>query len=148
MYKTILVLLDGSKVAEGILPHVENLAKRYGARVIIAQIIEPIHFLSHEPAIDLVEETMIEDLQKKTQEYFHKLQWKLRTQGIYTETRIEVGNPVKKILEIAEKENADLIAMVNRGRTGLSRVFYGSVAVGVSNRTDRPLLIIRAAGES
>jgi nucleotide-binding universal stress UspA family protein len=144
MYKTILVLLDGSKVAEGILPHVENLAKRFGAKVIVAQIIEPIHFLSHEPAIDLVEEIMIEDLQKKTQEYFHKLQWKLRTEGIYTETRIEVGNPVKKILEIADRENVDLIAMVNRGQTGLSRVFYGSVAVGVSNRTDRPLLIIRA----
>ena len=143
MYKTILVLLDGSKVAEGILPHVENLAKRYGARVIIAQIIEPIHILSHEPAIDLVEQIMIEDLQKKTQEYFHKLQWKLRTQGIYTETRIEIGQPVKKIIEIADRENADLIAMVNRGQTGLSRVLYGSVAVGVSNRTDRPLLIIR-----
>jgi nucleotide-binding universal stress UspA family protein len=148
MYKTILVLLDGSKVAEGILPHVENLAKRYGAKVIVVQIIEPIHFLSHEPAIDLVEETMIKDLHTKTQEYFHKLQWRLRTQGIYTETRIEVGNPVKKILELADKENADLIAMVNRGQTGLSRVFYGSVAVGVSNRTDRPLLIIRASEES
>jgi nucleotide-binding universal stress UspA family protein len=143
MYKTILVFLDGSKVAEGILPHVENLAKRYGAKVIIAQIIEPIHILTNEPAIDLVEQIMIEDLQKKTQEYFHKMQWRLRTQGIHTETRIEIGNPVKKIIEIAESENADLIAMVNRGQTGLSRVLYGNVAVGVSNRTDRPLLIIR-----
>lgn len=144
MYNTILVLLDGSKVAECILPHVEDLAKRYGARVIFAQIIEPIHILTSEPAIDLVEITMLESLQKKTQEYFHKLQWKFRTQGIRVETRIEVGPPVKKILEIAESENADLIAMVNRGQTGLSRVLYGSVAVGVSNRTDRPLLIIRA----
>jgi nucleotide-binding universal stress UspA family protein len=98
MYKTILVFLDGSKVAEGILPHVENMAKRYGAKVILAQIIEPIHILSNEPAIDLVEQTMIEDTYKKTQEYFHKMQWRLRTQGIYTETRIEIGNPVKKIL--------------------------------------------------
>lgn len=143
MYKTILVFLDGSKVAEGILPHVENMAKRYGAKVILAQIIEPIHILSNEPAIDLVEQTMIEDTYKKTQEYFHKVQWRLRTQGIYTETCIEVGNPVKKILEIAESEKADLIAMVNRGQTGLTRVLYGSVAVGVSNRTHRPLLIIR-----
>jgi len=143
MYKTIMVLLDGSKVAEGILPHVENLAKRYGAKVILVQIIEPIHILTNEPAIDLVEQTMIESIQKKTQEYFHQLKWKLRTQGIYTETRIEVGQPVKKIIEVAERENADLIAMVNRGQTGLSRVLYGSVAVGVSNRTDRPLLIIR-----
>jgi hypothetical protein len=51
MYKTIMVLLDGSKLAEGILPHVENLAKRYGARVILVQIIEPIHILTNEPAI-------------------------------------------------------------------------------------------------
>ena len=41
MYKTILVPLDGSKRAEAILGHVEELAQRYAARVIFLQVVEP-----------------------------------------------------------------------------------------------------------
>ena len=48
---------------------------------------------------------------------------------------------------MAARENADLIAMASHGRTGLGRVFYGSVAAGVLHRADRPLLLIRAQDE-
>ena len=40
MYNSILVPLDGSKRAEAILPHVENLAGRYGATVIFLRVVE------------------------------------------------------------------------------------------------------------
>ena len=48
------------------------------------------------------------------------------------------------IIDVAEREDADLIAMASHGHTGLARVFYGSVAAGVLNKADRPLLLIRA----
>lgn len=51
---------------------------------------------------------------------------------------------MQAILNAAKSEKADLIAMASHGRTGLSRVFYGSVAEGVLHRVDRPLLIIRS----
>ena len=41
-------------------------------------------------------------------------------------------------------EEAELIAMASHGRTGLARVFYGSVAAGVLHGTDRPLLLVRS----
>ena len=44
------------------------------------------------------------------------------------------------------KKCADLIAMASHGRTGMSQVFYGSVAAGVLHRVDRPLLLVRARG--
>jgi nucleotide-binding universal stress UspA family protein len=44
-------------------------------------------------------------------------------------------------------KSADLIAITSHGHTGLSRVFYGSVAAGVLHQVDRPLLIIRSKGE-
>jgi nucleotide-binding universal stress UspA family protein len=47
-------------------------------------------------------------------------------------------------LELADQHNIDLIAMASHGRTGLARVFYGSVAAGILNRAERPLLVIRA----
>ena len=51
---------------------------------------------------------------------------------------------VEAIIKTAEREKADLIALTSHGRTGLSRVFYGSVAAGVLHRIDRPLLLIRS----
>jgi predicted polyphosphate/ATP-dependent NAD kinase len=51
------------------------------------------------------------------------------------------------ILSVAKREGADLVAMSSHGRTGLARVFYGSVASGVLHNVDRPLLLIRAAAE-
>lgn len=54
------------------------------------------------------------------------------------------GPVVEEIAQSAEREEADLIAMASHGRTGLARVFYGSVAAGVLHRLDRPLFLIRS----
>jgi nucleotide-binding universal stress UspA family protein len=54
------------------------------------------------------------------------------------------GSPVDAIIAAAEAETADLVAMASHGRTGLARAFYGSVAAGVLNRVDRPLLMVRS----
>jgi nucleotide-binding universal stress UspA family protein len=50
-------------------------------------------------------------------------------------------------LHAADDEDADLICMGSHGRSGLSRVFYGSVAAGVLHRVDRPLLLIRSQND-
>ncbi|MGB5749391.1 MAG: universal stress protein [Desulfobacterales bacterium] len=51
---------------------------------------------------------------------------------------------IEAILKAAEEEKVELIAMSSHGRSGVSRVFYGSVAAGLLHRIDRPLLIIRS----
>jgi nucleotide-binding universal stress UspA family protein len=51
---------------------------------------------------------------------------------------------VASILAVADRENVDLVAMASHGRSGLGRVFYGSVAAGVLHATNRPLLLVRA----
>jgi nucleotide-binding universal stress UspA family protein len=51
---------------------------------------------------------------------------------------------VDKILAIAQRENVDMIAIASHGRSGLSRVFYGSVTAGVLQKIDRPILVIRS----
>ena len=113
MYKTILVPLDGSKRAETILPHVEQLARQNNARIVFLEILEPnaamVTPYDMVPYID-----------------------------------VEQGPVVRTILDIADRESADIVAMASHGRTGLARVFYGSVAAGVLAAADRPLLIVRA----
>lgn len=143
MYHTILVPLDGSKRAEKILPHVEILANCFSARVILLQVIETIQPIDLDYPSDLVVGAWIDEHMQKSQAYFQDLQWDYKHQeGV--KILIEQGPIVQTIIRIAEREGADLIALASHGRTGLSRVFYGSVAAGILHSIDRPLLLIRA----
>jgi nucleotide-binding universal stress UspA family protein len=54
-----------------------------------------------------------------------------------------LAGAVETILFVAQRENVDLIAIASHGRSGLSRVFHGSVAAGIMQIIDRPILIIR-----
>lgn len=144
MYHTILVPLDGSERAEGILPHVEDLANRYQAKVIFMQVIEPEPLIMGPDVIyPMVNQNMVEERTQAAKSYLASLEG--RYQGkLDTASHVAHGPVVEEIIRYAERTAADLIAMASHGRTGLSRVFYGSVAAGVLNKIDRPLLLIRS----
>lgn len=147
MYKKILVPLDGSKRAEAILSHVEELALRYGAKVILLQIEEDVVMLGHVYAIDFSKfEEEQAQRRKKAELYLAGVAGEFREKKISTKKVVSPGSVVRSIIDAAEREEADLIAMASHGRGGLSRAFYGSVAAGVLQRIDRPLLIIRSRG--
>jgi nucleotide-binding universal stress UspA family protein len=148
MYKTILVPLDGSKRAEAILPHVENLALSLNAKVILFKVAEPSLMLEYDEVIDMSTYLEKSDKQKKDVEYYlTSLQEKIRAKGIEAQILIGHGPVVKAIIDAAEQENAELVAMASHGHGGLLRTFYGSVAAGVLQRIDRPLLLIRSRRE-
>ena len=145
MYKTILVPLDGSKRAEAILPHVENLALSLNAKVIFFIVAEPLLMLEYDEVIDMSKYLEKSDKQEKDAEsYLASLQEKFRAKGIAVQTLIGHGPVTKAIIDAAEQENAGLVAMASHGHGGLFRTFYGSVAAGVLQRIDRPLLLIRS----
>lgn len=144
MYHVILVPLDGSKRAEAILPHVDELARRYEARVVFLGVVEPV-VLAEAGWADLQLSQQIYDEQVgQTEAYLKGLKGEFREKGIRAQARVGHGSPVDAIIKAAEAETADLVAMASHGRTGLARAFYGSVAAGVLNRVDRPLLIVRS----
>ena len=148
MYGTILVPLDGSKRAEAILLHVEELAQRSSAKVIFIQVVEPVRTVGGPggglPGI--LYQQRVEQQTGQAQSYLSALQGEFREKGIKARTRVTHGPVVEAIIKAAAREGADLIAIASHGRTGLSQVFYGSVAAGVLHRADRPLLLIRSQG--
>jgi len=144
MYKTILVPLDGSKRAEKILRHVEQLAFSYDANVVFLQVLRPPERTDHAiPQADLFAK-QLDDQLMQAKKYLNGHKDRFRRKNIKSKSRVVFGSVVKEILEVAEQENAGLIAICSHGRGGLARLFYGSVASGVLNRADRPLLVIRA----
>lgn len=143
MYKTILVPLDGSKRAEAILPHVEKLAVKYNAKIVLLQVamrLLPVEGTVPDHHLQNIYETNTEAVE----DYLEEVIVRLRKKEIDAKKYVCHGPVVETIINIAEKENADLIAIASHGRSGLSRVFYGSVAAGLLNSIDRPLLLIRS----
>jgi len=151
MYQIILVPLDGSSRAEHILSHVESLAVQFKSKVIFLQVVEPLQidnpssYLTGSLTNSITES--LKDFNRRHEEitaYLSGLQGDFRDKGIDTRKLIEQGPVVETIISVAQRENADLIAMASHGRSGLSRVFYGSVSAGIMQQVDRPMLIIRS----
>ncbi len=145
MYNTILVPLDGSSRAERILPNVEALAEKFGSKIILFQVVEPL--VTGSSPYEAGALFVTQEIERRTQEantYLTSLQNKLTEKGLTASIQVEYGPVVPTLLEVADRFEVDLVAMASHGRTGLARVFYGSVAAGILNRIEHPLLVIRA----
>lgn len=145
MYRTILVPLDGSRRAEAILPHVEALAHAHGSKVVLLQVLELTPFFTSAPGTSGTwQETTIAGWRKEAACYLAGRQGEFREMGLDAAACVETGPVVETILQVADRVEASLIAMASHGRTGLARVFYGSVAAGVLQGANRPLLVVRS----
>jgi nucleotide-binding universal stress UspA family protein len=148
MYTKILVPLDGSRRAERILPYVEELAMKCQSKIVLLQVIErrtdefAVNPKMAQPSLNLPEKW-----HEEAETYLSGIKGEFREKGIQARAFVEHGAVVHTILQVAIREAADLIAMASHGRGGLSRVFYGSVAAGVLQQIDRPLLVIRSRQE-
>ena len=145
MYTTILVPLDGSPRAEKILAHAESLAQKFGARVVLLQVVEPnVAMVTPYDMVPYYDPAEAQRITEEAGAYLTSKEGELKARGIAVKSVTESGPVVSVVLDVAEREGADLIAMASHGRTGLGRVFYGSVAEGILHKADRPLLLIRA----
>ena len=143
MYAIILVPLDGSPRAEVILPHAQAVAKQFGAKVVLLHVIEPTSPTTA-PGGTLMDIDAVNRRAEEADRYLAARQADLEAEGLDCKRLVEYGSVVQTIGDTAQRINADLVAMASHGRTGLARVFYGSVAAGVLQRIDRPLLLVRS----
>jgi len=151
MYKKILAPLDGSKLAECVLPHVEALAKGLGAKeVILVSVTERIGGWTAAPEVAEVARApggkvsvAVGRMQKQAERYLDRIAKRLVRKGIDVRTCVLLGNPADEIARYAESDGADLIVMASHGRSGPSRWAFGSVADKVFRASCVPVLMIR-----
>ena len=127
-----------------IRPHVRELASRFQATVILIMVIEHIYADGIGQTYVSISEEAFNAQLKDNELYLDGIASKFRDKGIDCKSFVAHGPIVDKIIEAANTEDVDLIAMTSHGRGGLARIFYGSVAAGILNRVDRPLFIVRS----
>ncbi len=143
MYRKILVPLDGSKVAEGVLPHAKDLAYSQGAELILLNV-------GANPAMDFafsdpgIARSAILEQEERSKKYMDEIERDLKDAGFKTSTVLRVGSVAETILGVAEELGVDCIAMSTHGRTGPARWLLGSIADRVVNNSKVPVLLIRA----
>jgi len=144
MYKKILVPLDGSGLAECVLPHVTAIAKGCGIeKVVLLRVVEPIP-VEAPAAIDF--EAVQKDSVKAAEKYLTKTKTKLSKKGLNVEAKVSTGRPAENITEFAERNKVDLVAIATHGRSGISRWIFGSVAGKLVRSCAIPMLIIKPVG--
>ncbi len=150
MYKMIVVPLDGSELAEVVLPHVEMLVKACTeeAEIVILQVCEPLQskLSGMGPGGNIVIPRLAkqaeEACKEQAEKYLAGVEKRLKGKGFKVRSELKVGSPGEEILDYAANNPVDIIAMASHGRSGISRWAYGSVTSKVLRGIATPILVV------
>jgi nucleotide-binding universal stress UspA family protein len=137
MFSKILVPLDGSKLAEGILPQVEWLAKIHNGEVTLLRVALVHTFPGADPTQHQV------NVVREAEDYLAKVEANMKSVGVKVNSVVRYGHDAQEILDHAKERDVDLIAMSTHGRTGLTQFILGSVANKIIHHATVPILLCR-----
>lgn len=141
-FKRIVVPLDGSMLAEQILPRVLALAKLEDAEITLLNILIPQSY-SQKEIVDPNLPWWDKDI-SLAQEYLFRIAGRLRRKGVPVTTDIVISeNVASAIGDFAGRERADLIAIATHGRGGLARMLRGSVADALMHSARMSMLVFK-----
>ena len=148
MYKKILVPLDGSELSESVLDHVVTIAT--GCKVpdvVLLRVRSPLDKSVREALDADIASKLDEAYHEEAANYLNEIATDLKEKGLAAQPAVLSGNPAEEIIDYAKDNGVDLIIMSTHGRSGVSRLVFGSVADKVIRLSEVPVLI-RPAGIS
>lgn len=148
MYQHILVPLDGSALAEQVLPHAQALAHLDApTRLTLLRAVPPIYATTVEfggvyaGATSPIDEMATAEHNART--YLEDIATVLRTEGFHVDTEVSRLTAAEAIVDFAEHHKVDLITIATHGRSGIGRWVFGSVTQKVMQVSPVPVLVIR-----
>ncbi len=156
MYERILVPLDGSELAEAALAHASEMAKKFGASIVLLQVVHTFAetlqdtrpagglqtALDIELSVDVARQ-QVEAESSSAGTYLDGIRQRLTAEGLTVTAEVREGRPAKTILDYADDARTSLIVMSTHGRGGISRLLAGSVADEVIRGAKVPILLAR-----
>jgi len=149
MYKKIMVPLDGSELAECVLPHVEAFIE--GCHVkhfVFVRVIEPAttYYSGDYPISPAVIKEREAAVEKIARDYLDRIVRRLEHKSAELQAEVLIGNVADSLADFAEINEFDLILIATHGRSGVKRWVRGSIADKVLRSSHIPVLMVRAPG--
>lgn len=141
MFKHILVPLDGSSLAECVVPHVVAFASAFKSSVTLVQVLDQDALACGVPFIDPVNWQMA---RAESESYLEEVSERLHARGVEAECVVLEGSAADSVIEYAGHEDVDLIVLSSHGRSGLSGWNVSSVVQKILLRAFRSVLVVRA----
>jgi nucleotide-binding universal stress UspA family protein len=151
MFKRIMVPLDGSELAECVIPYIEDFIDQAQVEFIVfVRVVKPVITpASFDDSITYLPEDWSKwESEKKTsaEDYLKKVVSRLKQNGVKFQTEVLVGRIGDRLLDYIKANDFNLIVISTHGRSGLSRWVRGSVADKILSAAHIPILMVRAPG--
>ena len=149
LYRSVMVPLDGSELAECVLSHVKALAAvSHPGGIIFVRVVEPFRsptVAGFDISADMVQR--IEDEQRsQAQKYLQQIVERFDKDSISTRAELLYGFAAEALADYASRNAVDLIVIATHGRSGISRWVWGSVADRLLRSACAPIMMVRAPG--
>ena len=148
MYKKIMVPLDGSELAECVLPHLEAFIKGFNIEyVTLIRVVEPERNYGGEYAIDpniIVGRESAR--QSSARDYLDQIATRYGKEDTTFQIEVMLGRVAESLVGYAESNDIHLILIATHGRSGVTRWVRGSVADKILRSSRIPVLMVRAPG--
>ena len=157
MYKNIMVPLDGSELAECVLPHVEAFIAGYKVKtVVFVRVIEPTParyselssttnphgFENMQKNIDMIDE----ERKASAARYINHVINRIKHDDTEIKEEVLVGQVAERLVDYVDANKINLVLIATHGRSGLTRWVRGSIADKVLRSSSAPVLMVRAEG--
>jgi nucleotide-binding universal stress UspA family protein len=143
MYRRIMVATDGSEHSAKAVDHAIELCKSSGAELLAVSVInmDAISFMEDSDR-DVYFEVQYA-LEKRANDILNEVEKKANKENVLVKKIIQVGDPAEVVVELAKREDADLIVIGTRGLLGVKRVVLGSHAEKIVRWASVPVLVVR-----
>ena len=152
MYRRIVVPLDGSEIAQGALTHARDMARLYEATLFLVRVTDaPIMVATpgggtggstSTLAVGVVGQQATPDEDRQARDYIDGMTRQLQSEGFRASGTVVTGRAADGI--VSTLNESDLLVMSSHGRTGIKRLFLGSVAERVLKKSSNSVFIVRS----
>ncbi len=146
--RRILVPLDGSQTAEGAIPVAVSVAAGFEAELLLAMVVPTVDTISGERAaatrlMPTAAAAVLDAEAADAVDYLNGVAGPLVVRNSAVHVAVARGEPVRALLDVAARRDADLLIMATHGRSGVGAVWAGSVAQRIIAQSTRPVLLAR-----
>jgi nucleotide-binding universal stress UspA family protein len=141
MLETVLIPLDGSTLAECVLPHGIAIAQTFNAHIVLLRILEERSFTDTPRSVDPLNWHI---RKSEARAYLDSVAMRVEQSGLPVQSVILEGRAADQIVAYADSNDIDLIMLSSHGQSGLSDWSVSSIAEKVTRRANTSLMLVRA----